>query len=81
MDEECKGCGIEMDTQKSLEKHIAKMQYHSIMARKHKKLARFQYTILIRILGHENTVKKYLKEIGIKNTLFNKGVDKNEKCI
>ena len=53
---------------------IKKMQYHQLMSKKHGGKARFHYTILIKIFGNEKVVKKILKEIGIKNEEFNRGV-------
>lgn len=50
---------------------IEKMQYHTIMGRKHKHRARVHYTNLIKIFRSKETVKKILKEIGRENTIFN----------
>jgi hypothetical protein len=52
-------------------KHFKLMQYHELMARKHTKLARFQYTILVKIFNHdEDLLKKVLKDIGKENDEF-----------
>lgn len=51
--------------------HIKLMQYHNLMSRKHKKLARFQYTILVKIFNHdEEALQKILKDIGKENGDF-----------
>lgn len=52
-------------------KHIKLMQYHDLMSRKHKKLARFQYTILVKIFNQdEEALQKILKDIGKENDDF-----------
>uniref|UniRef100_A0A6M3X6E4 Uncharacterized protein n=1 Tax=viral metagenome TaxID=1070528 RepID=A0A6M3X6E4_9ZZZZ len=59
---------------KKAEIQIKKMQYHQLMSKKHSGKARHHYTILLKIFGNKEVVKKVLKNVGIKNDEFNKGV-------
>lgn len=49
-------------------KHYKRMQYHELMAKKHKKKARYQYTILVKIFNHDDKLlQKILREYGEKH--------------
>lgn len=52
------------------EKIYKKMQYHKLMVRKHKRLIRYYYRALIRLLGNEDLVKKILREYGKQNEVI-----------
>lgn len=60
--------GIKMG---KVENQIKKIQYHNLMAKKHRGDARFHYTILIKIVRNSKNAKEILKKIGRKNEIFN----------
>jgi hypothetical protein len=63
-----------LELSKNALKQIQRMKYHQLMSRKHKKQARFRYTILVKIFNHdEDALKKVLKQIGEENDSFSKG--------
>lgn len=67
-----------MHLSKQVSKQIKKMQYHEIMAKKHRRKVRYHYTILLKIFKNKETLNRLLCELGKENYVFNNPKMKNK---